>query len=317
MLDIRRLIVLRAVHAEGSIAAAGRALSYTRSAVSQQLSALECETGRHLVERTGNRITLTAVGLALVEHTERILVELRAAEAMLVTDSTDIGGLLRVGVPFGEGPRTMSRALTQVRERFPGLEIRLAATSDDAGADEVRHGQLDMAIISRFGAAQTKQSPGLREWILGSDALRLCVPVGHHLAGAVQVDIADLQNEAWILCPDSVLGRLIITLCSTSGFEPQLAATANDLGTAVGLVGAGWGVTIAPELTPVSAELPVALIRLDRVDIDRHSVLIVRDGEHLSPRIAATITEVRAVSAQSWAAARTSSAAAVGPGSPR
>ncbi|MDQ1484480.1 MAG: hypothetical protein QOJ62_173 [Actinomycetota bacterium] len=300
MLDIRRLIVLRAIAAEGSIAAAGRALSYTRSAVSQQLTALESETGAKLVERAGNRIALTSIGRALVEHTERILVELRAAEAMLASDSQTVGGLLRVGVPFGEGPRTMSRALTGVRERFPGLEIRLAATSDDTGAEEVRRGQVDMVIISRFGAAHPRSVPGLREWVLGSDALRLCVPLGHKLAGAAEATIAELHDEAWIICPDSMLGRLIITMCATAGYEPQLAATANDLGTAVGLVGAGWGVTIAPELTPINPALPVVHVPLVGVATQRHSVLIVRDGEHLSPRIAATIAEVRATSAKNW-----------------
>jgi molybdate transport repressor ModE-like protein len=83
MLDVRRLIMLRAVAAEGSIAAAARRLQYTRSAVSQQLSALEAEAGAALVERAGNRITLTPAGRGLVEHAERIVVELRAAEASL------------------------------------------------------------------------------------------------------------------------------------------------------------------------------------------------------------------------------------------
>ena len=43
MLDVKKLIMLRTVASEGSIAAAGRALNYTRSAVSQQLTALEAE----------------------------------------------------------------------------------------------------------------------------------------------------------------------------------------------------------------------------------------------------------------------------------
>jgi len=80
MLDVRKLVVLRAIAAEGSIAAAGRALKYTRSAISQQLTALESEAGTALVERAGNRVTLTPAGRNLVEHAERILAELRAAE---------------------------------------------------------------------------------------------------------------------------------------------------------------------------------------------------------------------------------------------
>jgi DNA-binding transcriptional LysR family regulator len=290
--------------AEGSIAAAARALKYTRSAVSQHLSALERESGAQLVERAGGRVLLTQVGQELVAHTERILVELRAAEAMLASDPHPIGGLLRVGVPFGEGPRIMSRALTGVRQSFPGLEIRLAATTDETGAEEVRRGVLDMVILSRYGAARPREQLGLREWILGSDALRLCVPPGHRLAEADKATMADLHDEAWILNPASTLGQLTVTLCVTAGFEPVLAASVNDLGTAVGLVGIGWGVALAPELTPVSSDRPVAHVALAGVSTKRHSVLIVRDGEHLSPRIATAIAAVREISAQSWAAAR-------------
>src|SRR6267154_4078774 len=166
MLDVRKLIMLRAVAAEGSIAAAARALRYTRSAVSQQLSSLESEAGTSLVLRRGNRVTLTPAGRALVEHTERILVELRAAEATLAGAGTRITGLLRVGIPFREGPHIMSRALTEVRQRFPDMEIRLAAVSDEEGPEAVHRDQLDMAIVSRYGNGQETPMAGLRECIL-------------------------------------------------------------------------------------------------------------------------------------------------------
>jgi DNA-binding transcriptional LysR family regulator len=302
MLDIRKLIMLRAVAAEGSIAAAARALRYTRSAVSQQLSSLESETGTSLVQRRGNRVTLTPAGQALVEHTERILVELRAAEATLARDDLTVSGLLRVGVPFREGPQIMSHALMEVRQQFPKVEIRLVATTDETGADAVLRGQLDMAIVSRIGAPHPGPVPGLREWDLGHDALRLCVPDEHHLARAGRCTMAELRDEAWIVCPASPIGRLTVALSLSAGFELQLAATVNDIGTAIGLVGIGWGVTIAPERTPAGTNLPVTRIPIAGVDTVRHSILIVRDGEHLSPCIAAAITSVRAVSAKRWEA---------------
>jgi DNA-binding transcriptional LysR family regulator len=302
MLDVRKLIMLRAVAAEGSIAAAGRALRYTRSAVSQQLTALELEAGTALVNRAGNRVTLTPAGRNLVEHAERILAELRAAEATLSSDAAGMTGLLRVGVPFREGPRIMSRALTEVRHRFPEMEIRLAAITDEAGADAVRRDQLDLVIVSRYGAAHPRTTPGLREWVIGHDPLRLCVPADHPLAGARSCTMAQLWNEAWVLCPDSTLGRLTMSLCVTAGFEPRVAATVNDIGTAVGLAGIGWGITIAPELTPAGTEAKLARIPVEGLDTLRHNVVIVRDGEHLSPRIAAAITALRAVSAEPPAA---------------
>jgi molybdate transport repressor ModE-like protein len=303
VLDVRKLVMLRAIDSEGSIAAAARSLQYTRSAVSQQISALERETGARLLERAAGRVILTSVGRELVEHTERILIELRAAEAMLDSSPHPVRGLLRVGVPFGAGPRIMSRALARVRERFPSLEIRLSATTDDNGPDEVRRGGLDMVILSRYGVSQQPPAElGLREWILGSDPLRLCVPPRHRLADEDEVALADLHDEPWIICPTDALGRLTISLCATAGFEPELAASVNDVGTAVGLAAVGWGITIAPELTPSNTERPVAHVRLAGVNTHRHSVLVVRDGDHLSPRIAAAVTAVREISAQSWPA---------------
>ena len=65
-----------------------------------------------------------------------------------------------MGIPFREGPHIMSRALTEVRRRFPDMEIRLAAISDEDGPDAVHRDQLDMAIVSRYGIAPEGQRPG-------------------------------------------------------------------------------------------------------------------------------------------------------------
>ena len=69
-------------------------------------------------------------------------------------------------------------------------------------------------------------------------------------------------------------------------------------------MGIGWGITIAPEQTPPVTGMPVARIPIAGVDTVRHSILIVRDGEHLSPRMAAAVSAVRSVSAEPRAGIR-------------
>jgi DNA-binding transcriptional LysR family regulator len=107
MLDIRKLVILRAVAAEGSIAAAARALRFSRSAVSQQLSALERETGLP----GGTRWKSNPRGNA-------------GGRSNAGQNTDDVAGLLRVGIPFREGPRIMSRALSRLRDRYPELVVR-------------------------------------------------------------------------------------------------------------------------------------------------------------------------------------------------
>lgn len=58
-------------------------------------------------------------------------------------------GNARMITPVTEGPHIMSRALTEVRRRFPDMEIRLAAVSDEEGPEAVHRDQLDLAIVSR------------------------------------------------------------------------------------------------------------------------------------------------------------------------
>ena len=61
MLEVRRLRLLHDLSRLGTIAAVARVRSYTPSAVSQQLAALEREAGLPLLTRTGRTVTLTAV----------------------------------------------------------------------------------------------------------------------------------------------------------------------------------------------------------------------------------------------------------------
>src|SRR5258708_28596578 len=106
MLDVKRLRVLREVAAQGSFSAAADSLSYTQSAVSQQIAALERETGTQLVERGARGVKLTDAGRALVQHTEVILARLNDAEAELEAIARLKGGRVRLA-PFPSVPPSM------------------------------------------------------------------------------------------------------------------------------------------------------------------------------------------------------------------
>src|SRR5215213_3231293 len=83
MLDARRLRVLREVAARGSFSAAAESLSFTQSAVSQQIAALERECATKLLERGPRGVRLTDAGRALVQHADAILARIEDAEQEL------------------------------------------------------------------------------------------------------------------------------------------------------------------------------------------------------------------------------------------
>lgn len=96
MLNVARLRVLRELHLRGTLAAVADALSYTPSAVSQQLSQLEKEAGVQLLEKVGRGVRLTDQAITLVGHTEAILARLELAESELAAAQPEVRGVLRV-----------------------------------------------------------------------------------------------------------------------------------------------------------------------------------------------------------------------------
>src|SRR5207244_5878429 len=96
MLDVKRLRVLREVAHQGSFSGAAEALSYTQSAVSQQIAALEREAGSRLVERSARGVRLTDAGRVLVAHADVILARLADAEDELQAIAGLRGGRLRI-----------------------------------------------------------------------------------------------------------------------------------------------------------------------------------------------------------------------------
>src|SRR5262249_14559526 len=95
-LDARRLRVLREVAVRGTVTAAADSLGFTPSAISQQLSALERETGVVLLERAGRRVRLTDAGQVLVQRTEPVLAALEEAQAALEESRDSIAGGMRI-----------------------------------------------------------------------------------------------------------------------------------------------------------------------------------------------------------------------------
>src|ERR1700689_3087770 len=126
MLSVVRLNVLKEVAYRGSFSAAAAALSYTQSAVSQQIAVLEAETGTALLERHPRGVSLTAAGQTLVGHAEGILAGLEAAEAALSEIAGLRGGRLRVASFPTAGATLMPHAIANFRAAYPDVELTLA-----------------------------------------------------------------------------------------------------------------------------------------------------------------------------------------------
>ena len=145
MLDVRRLRMLREVSLHGTIRAAASSLSFTPSAVSQQLSALERELGIELLERRGRSVRLTPAAEVLVDRTEQILVKLAAAEAEAKAVASGTQPALRIA-SFASAAATI--VADAVRDN--GLDVHILDSDPKLGLARLRGGEVDLAILWEY-----------------------------------------------------------------------------------------------------------------------------------------------------------------------
>jgi DNA-binding transcriptional LysR family regulator len=253
MLNVQRLRVLREVAARGSFSAAADSLSYTQSAVSQAVATLEAETGAKLIERDRRGVRPTAAGATLVVHAEAILSRIEAAEAELASILGVRGGLLRMASFPTAGNTLMPLAIANFRTAHPEVELTLAEGEPEEIVPRLRAGEFDLALLFEFRDVGESLGPGLHSVELLEDPMHVALPGGHPLAGKSKLRLEDLQEEAWVqTSASSACARHVVRLCHTAGFEPIVSFESDDYQTVQGLVAAGVGVALIPELALTS-----------------------------------------------------------------
>ena len=165
MLDVRRLRVLREVAVRGSFSAAAESLSFTQSAISQQIAALEREAGAVLVQRSARGVRLTEAGEALVRHTDAIMARLAEAEAELEAIAGLRGGRLRMAAFESAGSTLMPLAIAAFRERHPAVELSLSLSEPEDCVPLAVHSRRTRVPSPRATAPTSGASSGGRRTI--------------------------------------------------------------------------------------------------------------------------------------------------------
>ncbi|MEE1756074.1 LysR family transcriptional regulator [Streptomyces sp. SP18CS02] len=290
MIEARHLRVLRAVAATGSFSAAARELGCTQPAVSQQMKALEGSAGTPLLIRTGREMRLTQAGEALVRHASGILAGLTAAEEEIAAIAGLRAGRVRL-VSFPSGSSVLvPTALAALRAAHPGTRVSLVEAEPPRSVEMLREGDCDVALAFRYG-------PNAAEWDdlvvrpLLTDRLVGLVPEAHRLAGAGSVAIGELAEESWIAgCPRC--RRQLVEVCESAGFTPRIDFATDDYPAVVGLVGAGLGVAVLPELAIESVRPRGARTVAVEPAVEREIVALTLPDLAKVPAVAATLDEL-------------------------
>ncbi|MBH0007897.1 LysR family transcriptional regulator [Salinibacterium sp. SWN1162] len=244
MLDVRRLRLLRELKLRGTIAAVANALSYTPSAVSQQLALLEEEARVPLLVKAGRRVQLTPEAELLVEHTVALLERLELMEAELHSSLTEVRGTVRLAVFQSAALGIIPQALSIIAAEHPQLRIKMTQREPESALFETWTREFDLVIAEQYPGHAAPRHPDLDMIPLYADKLSLAVPAGSGITS-----LADAASSPWVMEPRGTASRhWAEQQCRRAGIEPDVRFETADLQAHIRLVESGHATAILPGL---------------------------------------------------------------------
>ena len=230
----------------------GQTLNFTKAAerlhiaqppLSRQIQQLEEELGVLLLER-GRPLRLTEAGRFFYEHSSVLLEQL----AKVCDNTRRIGHGEKTWLGIGFAPSTLYGLLPELIRRLRSheplaLELGLSEMTTLQQVEALKAGRIDIG----FGRIRI-DDPAIVQKVQTEDRLVAALPAGHPLIGQ-PVSLAQLADEPFVLYPGNPRPSYadhVIALFNTHGLNIRVVQWTNELQTAIGLVGAGIGITLVP-----------------------------------------------------------------------
>ena len=281
----------------GGVLAAADELAVTASAVSQQISKLERETGHTLLRRVTSGSVLTPAGLALAEAAEDVERALTVARSRLEDAAAAVSGAVRIGGFQSFLATVLAPALPDWRNRYPALRFETVEADEADLTRALRTGALD-AVAVELDAGESYTPPrGTTDVPLLDEPWKLIIPSGALLS----TDVIDLSRLGmpWVgLDPAAASAKAIRRVRRELGGEESTQHTFFSYQNALALVAAGEGVTLAPALALESLPTQgVDLLDVPGLGMRRVVLRHLTRSRTASPTLATASTLIREAAA--------------------
>jgi len=266
-----------------SFAAAAKVLHLSQPALSRRISKLEDMLGARLFDRTSRSVELTAVGLNFRRQVSGIVEQLDQSLARLRDIVDRAAGDVTVGCVFSAVHHFLPGVIRTYRQRFPQVQMRIIEEGADDVLASVMQGDADFGL-NYIGM----QEPDLEFTPLLKEPFVLACPAGHPLARRRRVRWSDLAAFDHLRVSNASRNRLLIdqALAELPPL-PRPVCEVRHVSTLIGMVEAGMGVAVVPQLTLPAHPAAVVGVPITEPVVTRTVGLIQRRGRALSPAASA------------------------------
>jgi DNA-binding transcriptional LysR family regulator len=291
-MEMQQLRALVSVAEAGSVTEAARRLFLTQPAVTRQIRGLEEELGGSLFDRAKKPIVPTPLGKSALAHARRILQMSEDLRALVSSEAGTIKGELRVGISFTLAQQVIAPLTLALRQRFPGLQLRLKVFWSGIVRREVEEGQLDAAIVLAPRGAPPPAAVVARK--LAPEPATAVASTRTHLKGVVTLE--QLRGVPWVLNPDGCGYRARLKRALEEAgipFEVAVEVLFMDLDLQLKLIREGVGAGIVPmrALPPRLQATGLQTFRISTIDFALEVWLLHRDTGSIMPLVAPLLEE--------------------------
>jgi LysR family hydrogen peroxide-inducible transcriptional activator len=243
-MEVHQLRYVCAIAETGSFSRAAERCQVAQPSLSQQVSKLEDELGTRLFDRLPRSVRLTDAGRTFLPHARTILHETELARSEVDGRRRDARGTVAVGVIPTIAPYYLPRRVTEFTRRFPDATLRIVEETTPVLIENLRTLSIDIAILSL-----PLRHRDLETVPLLTERLYAALPPDHPRAAAPAIALRELRDERFVMLRDSHCFREIsLAACHRAHLDPRIAFESNQIGSLLGMVAAGVGVALVPEM---------------------------------------------------------------------
>lgn len=280
-MDFRQIQYFIEVAKREHVTEAAHALHVAQSAVSRQIYNLEQELGTDLFIREGRSVRLTPIGRRFLLHAKEAIKVIESGKREVEEYLDPERGIVRIGFPSSLAAYTLPTVISAFREEHPQVKFQLHQALYHRLIEMVIKGEIDMALI----APLPKHEKKVKGDILFMERIVALLPASHPLAKRSSIKLSELKDDSFVLFPEGfILREMVVEAFRELGVAPHVSFEGEDIDAIKGLVSAGLGVTLIPEITLVDS-LPRSTVKLiiSEPKVERNVGVIIPSDRQLLP----------------------------------
>jgi len=246
-MELRHLRYFVAAAEELNITRAAARLQVSQPPLSRQIRDLEDEIGAVLFNRSNKKLKLTSAGEYFLQEAKKILSHAQRAANVAKTTSAGQAWQIRIAFLSPLGGMFLPHVMRSFRKKFPLVDVDLFEMVPRKQLEGLLDNQVDLAFVPK---AEIESTNGLAFEPVMQVELRIALAPEHRLANLRQIPVVKLEKEPFILLKKSAAPAthdLLLRLCRSAGFEPNVNRQSDRAQSILDLVAAGVGVSIVPE----------------------------------------------------------------------